>query len=112
MVEAQRYHRLVSKHSAPSTLKACLRMTITSWIRRLLLLIGCLGCLILFVISIQWNLPWLVAENQRLEPWKLPIIWLSEATGLVLFLLYMVSLLLPDRLRSKLHHKLTIRVFM
>lgn len=78
---------------------------------RILLLIGCVGFLALLLVCIQLNLRWLLSENQRLEPWKIPIIWLSEATGLVLFIQYIVSLILPDRMRSRLYHHMTVRMF-
>ena len=49
------------------------------------ILCACLGCLALCAVSLRANAPWLAAENQRLEPWKVPIVWLSEATGLAAF---------------------------
>ena len=53
-----------------------------------------------------------MAENHRLEPWKIPIIWLSEVTGLVLFIEYMISLAFSKATRPWQPRKLTIRVFL
>lgn len=45
----------------------------------LLLAIPPLAC----AFGIRWNWPWLEAEHQRLEHWKIPVIWLSEITALL-----------------------------
>ena len=51
-------------------------------------------------LGLYWNWPWLQAEHQRLEPWKLPIIWLSEMTAafwyVQTFLAYFLSSEYPE----------------
>lgn len=36
-------------------------------------------------LGVWGNWPWLVAEHQRLEPWKIPVIWLTELIALFWF---------------------------
>src|SRR5262245_32348403 len=75
------------------------------------LVAACLGCLALAWIGVQLNFPWLVAENLRLEPWKIPLVWLSEATGLVAFLAFTASIALWGTTRRWWPRKLTLSLF-
>jgi hypothetical protein len=74
------------------------------------ILCACLGCLALCAASLQLNAPWLAAENRRLEPWKVPIVWLSEATGLAAFVAYMVRLTFTSAKRPWRPRKYSVRV--
>ena len=42
-------------------------------------------CLAIFSAGLFVNRSWLFAETARLETWKVPVVWLSELTALVLF---------------------------
>jgi hypothetical protein len=50
-------------------------------------------------IAINLNLPWLMAENQRIEPWKVPLVWSSEAVALVVFVGFCLARIVPTSLR-------------
>lgn len=56
-----------------------------------------ISCLVLVVIGVSTNLPWLLAENSRLEPWKIPFIWSSELAAFVLFMEYGLQQIVQTR---------------
>jgi hypothetical protein len=62
-------------------------------------------------IAIVTNLPWLIAENQRIEPWKIPIVWSSEAAAFLCFVGYGVRQLLPASLAPARASRLTVKAF-
>jgi hypothetical protein len=78
---------------------------------RIIALIICLGCVWIFAIAVQANLPWLVPECRRSEPWKLPFFWLSEATALLLFVEYTIAIVVSGANRAWRPRNLTIGAF-
>jgi hypothetical protein len=62
-------------------------------------------------VAIATNLPWLIAENQRIEPWKIPIVWSSEAAAFVCFAGYGLRTLLPASLSPARASRLTLKAF-
>jgi hypothetical protein len=62
-------------------------------------------------VAIVTNLPWLIAENRRLEPWKIPLVWSSEAAALVCFVRYGLRTLLPVSFASAGTSRLTFKTF-
>jgi hypothetical protein len=62
-------------------------------------------------IAVVTNLPWLIAENQRIEPWKIPIVWSSEAAAFLCFVAYGVRQLLPPSLVFPRASRLTVKAF-
>jgi Protein of unknown function (DUF3592) len=79
-------------------------------VARIGILFACVGCLALFVAAVQVHLPWLAAEHRRLEPWKVPVVWMSEAIGLLSFVGYTISVALPAGPRPRTPGKFAVRV--
>ncbi len=69
-------------------------------------------CVVLAGVAIVANLPWLIAENRRLEPWKIPIVWSSEAAAFVCFVGYGVRQLLPASTAPAQASRLTMKAFL
>lgn len=45
------------------------------------------------VLGTSWNWDWLVQEHLRLEPWRIPLIWLSIATAAFWYLYFLLGCL-------------------
>jgi hypothetical protein len=74
-----------------------------------LLLLGLIT--VLAVYGTAQMLPWLIAENRRLEPWKWPLVWSSELAGTVVFLQYPMSFILPSWALRRPTSRLTFKAF-
>jgi len=62
-------------------------------------------------VAIVTNLRWLITENGRIEPWKIPIVWSSEAAAFVCFVEYGVRQLLPVSITPSQTSRLTMKAF-
>ena len=63
-------------------------------------------------LVIDLNLPWLIAENHRIEPWKVPLVWSSETAALVVFVHYCLTRIVPDSLLPPHKSRGTLKGFL
>jgi hypothetical protein len=80
-------------------------------VSRLLGLCFLAACVALAGVAIVVNLPWLIAENARLEPWKIPIVWSSDAAAFVCLVGYGLRQVLPSSIVPCRASKLTFKAF-
>src|SRR5262249_26405337 len=54
----------------------------------------------------------LIAENHRIEPWKLPLVWSSEVAALLVFVYYCLTRIIPDSLPLPQKSRMTLKWFL
>lgn len=82
-------------------------------LRETIATLGVPGAVIaLSVFGVVRNVPWMVEENRRIEPWKWPLVWSSELTATLVFIHYALSFLLPAWVLSLPDSRLTFKAFL